>query len=105
VVQALTKLTKKLVTFHWGPDQKRALVELNEECTTAPVHAHFDYEKEIVLETEVYIYVSAAVLLQYHDRGTPDSVRSISKKHTPVEEHYEIYKQELGAIVKFLEQW
>jgi hypothetical protein len=28
VVQPLTKLTKKVVPFHWGPNQKRAFTEL-----------------------------------------------------------------------------
>ena len=62
VVQPLTKLTKKLVPFHWGPDQRRAFAELKEAFTTAPVLAHFDFEKEIVLETDASSYVSAGVL-------------------------------------------
>ena len=105
VVQSLTKLTKKLVPFHWGPDQKRAFAELKEAFTTAPVLAHFDYEKEIVLETDASSYVSAGVLSQYDNQGILHPVAFFSKKHIPAEENYEIYDQELGAIVKSLEQW
>ena len=105
VVQPLTKLTKKLVPFHWGSDQKRAFAELKEVFTTAPVLAHFDYEKEIVLETDASSYVSVGVLSQYDNEGVLYLAAFFSKKHIPVEENYEIYDQELGAIVKSLKQW
>src|ERR1700737_2159362 len=71
----------------------------------APVLAHFDYEKEIVLETDASSYVSARVLSQYNNQEVLHPVAFFSKKHTPAEENYEIYDQELGAIVKSLEQW
>jgi hypothetical protein len=102
VVQLLTKLTKKLVPFHWRPDQKRAFTELQIAFKTAPVLAHFDYEKKIVLETDASSYVSAGVLSQYDDHGILHPVAFFSKKHSPAEENYEIYDQELGAIVKGL---
>jgi hypothetical protein len=37
--------------------------------TTAPVLAHFDTEKEIVLETDALTYISAGVLSQYDNQG------------------------------------
>jgi hypothetical protein len=104
VVQLLTKLTKKLVPFQWGPDQKRAFTELKEAFTMAPVLAYFDYEKAIVLEMDALNYFSAAVLLQYKDPGILYPVVFFSKKHTPTEKSYEIYDQELGAIVKSVEE-
>jgi hypothetical protein len=104
VVQPLTKLMKKLVPFHCESDQNRAFTELKIAFTTAPVLTHFDYEKEIVLETDASSYVSAGVLSQYDDHGVLHPVASFSKKHSPVEENYEIFNQESGAIVKSLEQ-
>src|ERR1700737_2423471 len=89
VVQPLTKLTKKLVPFHWGPDQKRAFAELKMAFTTAPVLAHFDYEKKIVLETDASSYVSAGVLSQYDDQGILHPIVFFLKKHSPAEENYE----------------
>ena len=104
-MQPLTKLTKKLVPFCWGPDQKRAFAELKSAFTTAPVLAHFDYEKEILLETDDSSYKSVGVLSQYDNQGVLHPVAFFSKKHLPAEENYEIYNQESGAIVKSLEQW
>ena len=103
-MQPLTKLKKKLVPFCWGPDQKRAFAELKRTFTTAPVLAHFDYEKEIVLETDASSYVSLGVLSQYDDQEVLQPVAFFSNKHSPTEEKYEIYDQVLGTIVKSLEQ-
>jgi hypothetical protein len=105
VVQLLTKLRKKLVPVHWGPNQNKVFVELKIAFTMAPVLAHFNYEKEIVLETDASSYVSTGVLSQYDDHGVLHPVAFFSKKHLPAEENYRIYDQELGAIVKSLEQW
>jgi hypothetical protein len=87
VVQLLTKLTKKLVSFGWWPDQKRAFAELKEAFTTALVLAHFDHEKEIVLETDTLSYISAGVLSQYNDQGVLHSLAFFSKKHSPTKEN------------------
>jgi hypothetical protein len=80
-------------------------VELKVAFTTASVLAHFNFEKEIVLATDASSYVSAGVLSQYDDQGILHPVAFFSKSHTPAKENYEIYDQELGAIVKSLEQW
>src|ERR1700737_276995 len=71
----------------------------------APVLAHFDYEKEIVLETDASSYVSMGVLSQYDGQGVLHLIAFFSKKHTQVKENYKIYDQELGAIIKSLKQW
>jgi hypothetical protein len=62
VVQPLTKPTKKLVPLYWGSDLNRAFTELKKAFTTVPVLAHFDYEKEIVLEKDASSYISTGVL-------------------------------------------
>ena len=105
VVQLLTKLTKKLVPFHWGPNQKTVFVELKKVFTTVPLVVHVDYKKKIVLETDTSSCISAGVHLQYDNEGILYLIAFFSKKHIPAEEKYEIYNQELGAIVKSLEQW
>lgn len=73
--------------------------------TTAPVLAHFDKEKEIVLETDATTYISAGVLSQYDNQGVWHPVACFSKNHSPAKEHYEIYDQELATIVRSLELW
>ena len=67
--------------------------------------AHFDYDKEIILKIDTFSYISAGILSQYNNQGILHAVVLISKKRTPTEENYEIYNQELRAIMKSLEQW
>ena len=73
--------------------------------TTAPILRHFDYDREVVVETDVSDYVSAGVLFQYDDEGTLHPVAFYSKKHSPAECNYEIYDKELLAIVRVFEEW
>ena len=67
--------------------------------------AHFDYEKETIVETDASDNVSAGVLSQYGEDGLLHPVAFFSKKHTAQEINYEIYDKELLAIVRAFEQW
>jgi len=103
VVSPLTSLTKKeggkYVPFVWGLAQQAAFDDLKTAFMTAPILRHFDYDREIVVETDASDYVLAGVLSQYDDEGTLHPVAFYSKKHSPVECNYEIYNKELLAIV------
>jgi hypothetical protein len=109
VVSPLTRLMKKedgkYVPFVWGPTQQTAFDGLKTAFTTAPVLPHFDYDREIVVETDASDYVSAGVLSQYDDEGTLHPVAFYSKKHSPAECNYEIYDKELLIIVRAFEDW
>jgi hypothetical protein len=91
--------------FHSGPDQRRAFAELKVAFTTAPVLAHFNFEMEIVSETDASSYVSVGVLSQYDDQGILHPVAFFFNKHMPAEENYELYDQQPEAIMTSLEQW
>jgi hypothetical protein len=56
----------------------------------ALVLAHFDYEMEIVLETDAWSYVSTGVLSQYDDRQILHPLAYFSKKYSPAKANYEI---------------
>jgi hypothetical protein len=80
--------------------------QLKSGFTTAPVLAHFDYEKETVLKTDASSYIYAGVLSQYDDPGVLHPVAFfISKNIRLQKKNYEIYDQELGTMVKSLAQW
>jgi len=109
VVSPLTSLTKKeggkYVPFIWGPAQQKAFEDLKKAFTTAPILRHFDYDREIVVETDASDHVSAGILSQYDDEGTLHQVAFYSKKHSPAKCNYEIYDNELLAIVRAFEEW
>jgi len=104
VVSPLTSLMKKeggkYVLFLWGPAQQKAFEDLKKAFTTALILHHFDYDHEIVVETDASDYLSASILSQYDDEGTLHPVAFSSKKHSPTECNYQIYDKELLAIVR-----
>jgi len=66
---------------------------------------HFDYEREIIVETDASDYVSAGILSQHHDDGILHLVAFYYKKPSPAECNYEIYDKELLAIVGTFKEW
>jgi hypothetical protein len=105
IVRPLTALTRKEVRWRWGPEEQEAFDTLKEAFSSGPILQRFDYDKDIILETDASDYVSAGVLSQYGDDGLLHPVAFYSKKHSPAESNYEIYDKELMAIVRCFEEW
>jgi hypothetical protein len=82
----------------------RSFELLKQAFTTAPVLRYFDYDKDIIMETDASNYVSAGVLSQYDDDGILHPVAFFSKKHSLAEYNYEIYDKELMVIVRAFEE-
>ena len=101
----LVQLTKKDAPFYWGEDQQRAFEKLKHEFITAPILAHFDSEKNTVLETDSSGYASGGVLSQYDEDGLLRPCAYFSRKHAPAECNYEIHDKELLAIIKCPLEW
>lgn len=62
-------LKKKDVPFEWSIDYEYAFRLLEKKFTEAPILAHFDWEKKVILETNASNYISAGILLQRYDDG------------------------------------
>jgi hypothetical protein len=90
-------------------EAKSAFEELKTRFIQAPVLAHFDYKKLMVLETNASDWVTAAVLSQWHDDPTYGRllrlVAFMSKKMNPAECRYPVHDKELLAIVHAFEEW
>jgi hypothetical protein len=104
-VEPFTQLTKKEEPFVWESEQQLAFETTITAFTMAPALRHFNHEREVIIETDALNYVSAGVLSQCDHEGVLHPVAYFSKKHTPAECNYDIYNQELMAIVKALEEW
>ena len=101
----LTRLTRKDVPFIWNAACERAFTDLKSAFTTAPILAHFDWAKDVILEADSSDFVNAGILSQYGDDGLLHPVAFFSKKLTETECNYEIYDKELLAIVRCFEEW
>ena len=73
--------------------------------TTASVLAHFNSNREVLVETDASDYVSAGVLSQRDEEGVLYPVAFFSKKHSSAECNYEIYDKKLMTIVRCFEEW
>ncbi|KAI6777561.1 uncharacterized protein J7T54_006734, partial [Emericellopsis cladophorae] len=105
ITAPLNRLTKKGVPFCWTTDCRNAFESLKTAFSTAPILAPFDWEKNVILETDASDYVSAGVLSQVGDDRILRPVAFFSKKHTATECNYEIYDKELMAIIRCFEEW
>jgi hypothetical protein len=70
-----------------------------------PVLQYFDYDYEIIVETDTSNYISTGILSQYNDKGILHPVAFFSKTHTLAEYNYEIYDKELISIIRAFEEW
>jgi len=100
-----TQLTKKGTPFVWSDHCQAAFERLKEAFTTAPILIHFDFDKEIVVETDASDIAFAGILSQPGSDGLLHPIAFFSKKHTPAECNYDIYDTELIAVVWALEEW
>ena len=105
IVAPLTALTKKDQRFQWNPAAQSAFEELKQAFCSAPILAHFDQDRECIVETDASDYVSAGILCQYEDDAVKHPVAYFSKKHSLAECNYEIYDKELMAIIRAFEEW
>ena len=102
---ATVKKDARKSNFEWTSACQRAFDLLKRRFTTAPILAHFDYEKECIVETDASDNVSAGVLSQYGEDGKLHPVVFFSQKHSPQEINYKTYNKELLAIIKAFEKW
>jgi hypothetical protein len=105
IVRPLTELTRKGRKWSWDPEHDAAFEHLKDAFASAPILQRFDFDKDIVVETDASDYVSAGVLSQVGDDGLLHPVAFFSKKHSPAECNYEIYDKELMAIIRCFEEW
>ena len=105
IIAPLTALTQKHVKFAWTTTCQLSFEALKKAFTKAPILKPFNWDREIILETDASDYVSAGVLSQYDDDGILHPVAFFSKKHSVTECNYEIYDKELLAIVRCFEEW
>lgn len=101
----LTALTKKDVSFRWSVECQDAFEKLKELLICAPLLAHWDADRETMLETDSSGYVTGGALSQKGDDGLWRPVAFFSKKNSPAECNYPIHDKELLAIIRCTQHW
>ena len=105
VAPMIATVKKDQKTFEWTSACQKAFDLLKHCFTTVLILAHFDYEKECVVEIDASNNVLAEVLSQYGDNGKLHPVAFFSQKYSLQEINYKFYNKELLAIIKNFEEW
>jgi hypothetical protein len=90
VAHPLTEHTKgEVKNWKWTAEAKQAFDELKSRFTTAPILAHFNPQKQVIIETNASDFALGAVLSQRDDEKRLHPVAFHSRKFTPTEINYE----------------
>jgi hypothetical protein len=93
IAKPLLILTKKEMIFHWDKACDQAFEELKELLITAPILAHFEPEKETLVEADSSGYATGGLLLQRQADSNWQPVAYYSKKHSLTEANYPIQQR------------
>ncbi len=112
IARPLLNLMKKAIVWNWGKSQQRAFEELKTRMCSRPVLTQPDFDKQFFLQTDASAYGVGAILSQEGDHHATASqkpklhpIAYYSATFTPTERNYDIYEQELLAIMKSLTHW
>jgi len=105
IARPLMELTKKTEKWSWKREAGEAFEKLKQRFTTAPILAHFDPAKPVILETDASDFAIGAVLSQPDEEIRLHPIAFHSRKFTPAEINYEIHNKELLAIVDTFKHW
>jgi hypothetical protein len=101
----LSRLTKKGEIFRWDDSCQQNFEELKDLFVSAPILAHFEEDRETIVETDASGWATGAVLSQVQDDGTLAPCGYLSQRLSPAEVNYEIHDKELLAIIRALKEW
>ena len=105
LAKLLNDLLKKDQTFEWTDDCQKAFDKLKKRFTEELVLMMPDQSRPFQIKTDASKYVTGAVLTQLDSNGDSHPVSFISKTFSLAKRNYEIYDQELLAIIRALEEW
>lgn len=97
----ITNLTKKNEPFVWGIEQQRAFDTLRDALISAPVLAHFDLDRETVIQTDASHYGWGVIISQKNpEDGLHRPISIESGKFKDAELNATTTEKEFLAIVK-----
>jgi predicted aspartyl protease len=99
ITAPMTALLKGTQEFTWTSEADGAFRKLKDIFSSAAVMRHYDPERKTKLETDASMYGICGILSQLHEQGRWHPVAFNSRKLTDAERNWEVYDQELLAIV------
>ncbi|GJP44126.1 hypothetical protein CLOM_g3526 [Closterium sp. NIES-68] len=104
IATPLTNLLKKNTPYKWEPKHKKAIEQLKQGLTSAPILILPDPERDFVIEADASGQAVGAVLMQDQGNGL-QPIAYLSKKLHGVELNYPIHDKEALAIIIAFKTW
>ena len=114
IARPLLDLTKKTTPWHWGEHQLKAFEELKSRMCSRPVLTQPNFDKCFILQVDASAYGVGTILSQegdptptlaQHQKPILHPVAYYSATFMATKQNYNIYEQELLAIMKALVHW
>jgi RNase H-like domain found in reverse transcriptase/Reverse transcriptase (RNA-dependent DNA polymerase) len=114
ITRPLLQLTHLTTTWHWDEDEQTAFETLCQAMINKPVLRQPDFTKPFFLLTDASAYGMGAILSQEGGSSSTPNPGQKPKLHpvayysatfTQAERNYDIYEQELLAIIKAISHW
>ena len=103
IAKPVYQLTEKDKKWEFGEKQQKAFKNLIHKLTHAPILAHYDPKKAVIIETDASKYVTAGIISQIGIDGFLRAIALRSKSMSKSECNYDIHDKELLAIILALE--
>ena len=103
----LIKITTKNFVYSWDFENLEKVVfnVLKQTFTTTSIFQHFDFDKKIWIENDVFDYVATIVLSQIKFDDKLHFIAFMFKRMFSTKCNYEIYDKKLLIIIKTFEKW
>jgi len=111
IAKSLTELLKnsvkdvKINSFIWLSEAKQAFNQLRDVFMKMSILRHFDSERHIHIEIDIFNYAVASILSQSDDEDQWHLIAFWFRMMINVERNYEIYDQKLLVIVAMFKHW
>ena len=91
--------------WNWSLKQENAFATLKEQFASEPVLMMPNQGKPFILECYALKYTSGAILSQMDHNDEKRPVTFLSQLFNQAERNYEVYDQELLAVIRAVEEW
>ena len=105
IAKPLHRLTEKTADFRWSQECQAAFERLRRCLVSAPILAFPDFSRPFIVDTDASGDGIGAVLSQEQPDGTERVVAYASRVLTKAERRYCVTRQELLAVVVFLQHF
>src|ERR1700742_875693 len=105
IILPLNRLTRKGVDWLWSADCQAAFDNLKHAFTHAPILAHWEPNRSLIVETDASDYAIAAILSILLDDGQVHPIAFLSRTLQAAELNYDTQNKALLAIFEAFRAW